>query len=506
MAAQKEIIIIGGGIAGLAAGCYAQMNGYRSQIFELHTLPGGLCTAWERKQYVFDGCIHYLFGSGPGQPFHRVWQELGALEGRRVMDHEELLRVRAADGRTLVAYADPDRLEAHMQALSPADGRLIHAFTDAVRTFCKFDMSLLQQEPRESWGPNEWRALGMKMLPFVPPMLRFGMNSAEEFAARFKDPFLRQAAAQMFSWPEIPMTAGLSLLASMANGNAGFPQGASLEFARAIERRYLALGGQIHYNAAVEKILVEDDAAVGVRLYNDEEYRADYVISAADGHNTLFEMLGGQYLTRQLKKFYDGSFPLHSQIQVSLGVNRDLSGEPHWTVHLLDQPVTIAAEERSLLGIKNYCFDPSLAPEGKSVVVVMLRIHYGYWQRIYGHRLYDSEQDQVADQVIEQLERFYPGIGGQVEMVDVATPLSYERYTGNWQGSSCGWLLTKRTMPLMILGMRKTLPGLKNFWMAGQWVEPGGSVPVVAMSGRLAVQSICRQDGKVFQTQIVGEA
>ena len=71
---------------------------------------------------------------------------------------------------------------------------------------------------------------------------------------------------------------------------------------------------------------------------------------------------------------------------------------------------------------------------------------------------------------------------------------------------AAGWLLTKRTMPLMILGMRKTLPGLKNFWMAGQWVEPGGSVPVVAMSGRLAVQSICRQDGKAFQTQTVGEA
>ena len=63
---EKSIIIIGGGIAGLAAGCYAQMNGYRTQIFELHFLPGGLCTAWERGPYVFDGCIHYLFGSGPG--------------------------------------------------------------------------------------------------------------------------------------------------------------------------------------------------------------------------------------------------------------------------------------------------------------------------------------------------------------------------------------------------------------------------------------------------------
>jgi phytoene dehydrogenase-like protein len=62
----KTIAIIGAGIAGLAAGCYAQMNGYDSEIYEMHTLPGGLCTAWERKEYVLDGCIHYLFGTGPG--------------------------------------------------------------------------------------------------------------------------------------------------------------------------------------------------------------------------------------------------------------------------------------------------------------------------------------------------------------------------------------------------------------------------------------------------------
>jgi phytoene dehydrogenase-like protein len=47
--------------------------------------------------------------------------------------------------------------------------------------------------------------------------------------------------------------------------------------------------------------------------------------------------------------------------------------------------------------------------------------------------------------------------------VDVATPLSYERYTGNWYGSSCGWLLTKQTLPLLIKG----LPKLGNFYMIG---------------------------------------
>ncbi len=165
------------------------------------------------------------------------------------------------------------------------------------------------------------------------------------------------------------------------------------------------------------------------------------------------------------------------------------------------QPL-IAGLPRRELGLKHYCFDPSLAPAGKSAVEVMLESPYSYWQRIYGRKLYDTEQLQVADQVIELIERIYPGLRGEIEVVDVATPLSYERYTGNWQGATCGFLLTKETMRLMLLGVDKKLPGLDNFYMAGQWVEPGGMVPISAMSGRQAIQLICHDDGKPFETSI----
>jgi phytoene dehydrogenase-like protein len=350
----------------------------------------------------------------------------------------------------------------------------------------------------------DWGRLGLKMLPYVLPLARWATLSAQELASRFQDPFLRRAVAQMFTWPEIPVMAGLSLLAYLHNGNAGVPVGASLEFARAIERRYLALGGQIHYQAQVEKILTEDTPdgrgkrAVGVRLYDDSIHRADYVISAADGRGTIFDLLDGEFVDRGLKRLYDGHLPMHSQVQVSLGVKRDLSTEPHWVIHLLDEPITLAGEDRYEIGVKNYCFDPSLAPAGRSVLIAMLTTHYYYWQRIYGRRLYDTEQTQVSDILIGFLEKLYPGIRAGIEVVDEATPLSYERYTGNWQGSSCGWLLTKQTMPLMIRGVRKTLPGLRNFYLAGQWVEPGGSLPLSAMSGRNAIQMICHQDGRPF--------
>jgi phytoene dehydrogenase-like protein len=136
------IIIIGAGISGLAAGCYAQMNGYRSQIFEMHDQPGGLCTAWHRQGFTFDGCIHYLFGSGPGQPFHWLWEELGVVPEQKFFHHDELLRVSGPQGKTLIVYSDPDRLEQHLKELSPVDRHLISKFCAGIRTFTHFDLSL----------------------------------------------------------------------------------------------------------------------------------------------------------------------------------------------------------------------------------------------------------------------------------------------------------------------------------------------------------------------------
>ena len=75
--APKSIIIIGAGLAGLSTGCYAQMNGYRSHIFEHHTVPGGVAACWKRKGYLIDGGIHFLMSHKPGQPIYDLYRELG---------------------------------------------------------------------------------------------------------------------------------------------------------------------------------------------------------------------------------------------------------------------------------------------------------------------------------------------------------------------------------------------------------------------------------------------
>ena len=108
---------------------------------------------------------------------------------------------------------------------------------------------------------------------------------------------------------------------------------------------------------------------------------------------------------------------------------------------------------------------------------------------------YKEEKQRVAEKVIDLLEQRFPGISSDVEMIDVATPLTFEQYTSNWKGSIIGWDVTTETAFKLI---PKALPGLQNFWMAGQWVEPGGGVPMVALSGRNVIQLIAKKDRKSF--------
>jgi phytoene dehydrogenase-like protein len=224
---------------------------------------------------------------------------------------------------------------------------------------------------------------------------------------------MRRAVPQMFTWDEAPVMMGMMLLAYMHAGNAGFPAGGSFKFAQALEKRFLDLGGEISYRSQVEKILVKDGKAVGVRLYNDEVHTADYVISAADGRSTIFDMLGGEFADRKIRRMYDGHLPTHQMVQVSLGVKRDLSKEPHWVTHLLDEPLLIAGQERSEIGVKHYCFDPSLAPAGKSVIEFMVRTNYAYWQHIYGRSLYDKRADPGLGHPARPGRALVPGPAGR---------------------------------------------------------------------------------------------
>lgn len=143
----KKIIIIGAGMAGLSAGIHARRNNFEVELFEMHDKPGGLCTAWERKGYTFDGCIHWLVGSRPGSQFNRLWQEVCAIEEMEIVDHDIFMSIEGDGDKVLHIYSDIELLEEHLLAFSPEDEAPIRAITEAAGIMSRLKFPL--EKPAE---------------------------------------------------------------------------------------------------------------------------------------------------------------------------------------------------------------------------------------------------------------------------------------------------------------------------------------------------------------------
>ena len=493
---EKKIIIIGGGIAGLCAGCYLRMNGYDTVIYELHSVPGGLCAAWKRKGYTFDACVHWLVGSSTGNNFYKLWDELIDMSSLEIVDQEEFLRVEDKEGNALRVFTDVNMLEEEMKRVAPEDKKLIEDFTGAIRKFTK--MPLPVDKAPELYNFFDGLGFFFKLMPYMGIFRKWSKLTNRNFADMCKNPLLRKAILSMFL-PDSSIVFIIFTLAWMHQRQAGYPVGGSLNFARLIERKYIELGGEIRYNSRVKRIIVENDKARGIMLDSGESFNADFVISAADGHYTIYNMLEGKYVDEKIAGYYENMKIFPSLVYVSLGISRTFENEPQQIIFPVEKPILIdesKSHEDMVIRIFNY--DPTLAQKGKTCLTTMFETqNYEYWTdlRENDRKKYKEEKDRIAKEVIDALEKRFGNIKSHVEVYDVATPATFIRYTNNWKGSFEGWL---PTADMFTSRMKRELPGLKNFYMIGQWVEPGGGLPTALRSGRNAAQVICRRDKKKF--------
>jgi phytoene dehydrogenase-like protein len=260
---------------------------------------------------------------------------------------------------------------------------------------------------------------------------------------------------------------------------------------------YSSLGGEARLHATVDEILVEGDRARGVVLGDGTVLDADYVISTASTPETVLRLLGGRYGADELRlrlaswKLFD---PI---VLVSFGVASDLAGVP--ATLLLDgiEPLRVGQYTNTHLLVRIFNDDPLLAPSGHTVVQVMLNTDYDYWAT--RGSTYNAEKDALADQVQQRLEQELPALRGAVRLVDVATPLTFWGMARSWRGAYEGWMPSAHAT---FSHVQKRLPGLSRFYMAGQWVEPGGGVPLALMSGRQVVQLLCNDTARGFRSRV----
>ncbi|OQB20498.1 MAG: Dehydrosqualene desaturase [Firmicutes bacterium ADurb.Bin182] len=486
---MKKIIIIGAGVSGLAAGCYAAMNGFDTEIFEMGSAPGGVCASWRRGEYLFDHCLHWVLGSGKGNSMYPLFKELRITDSVEFYQSDRFRRIKCG-GKDVTVYTDIDLLEKELISHFPQESKRLRKMTAKVRFYTRF------RPPMDADFGNFGFAGILKMLPFMPSFLRLKSITVKKYIEQFRDPVLREVLFSMFPVPDMPALMVIMPLAYFHNHEGGYPMGGSLNFARAIADNFIRLGGNIRYREKVNRIIVDGGRAAGVETKNGEKHYADIVISACDARTVLYDMLEGKYMPRAWEEIFKKPCLWPPIVCVSLGVNRDLSGEAELQTFKPDNPVEVCGQKLERIYYSHYCHDRAFAPKGKSVIAMQFDTDYGYWKALSGDKkAYENEKRNVLNALVAALETQLPGVGEQIEASDVATPLTWERYTGNWMGSYEGWLpevrLFGRTLP-------RELQGLSNFYLTGQWVFPGGGVPMCLSMARRLIKQICVREGRDF--------
>lgn len=492
---DHRIVIVGAGIAGLSAAVYALKCGYNVEVLEMNDQAGGLAMSWRRGPYTFETCLHWLVGSRPDGDFHSHWQEICDIQKLTFVDPDVFVRIETEHGDWLTIYTDVDRLEFELLRHAPQDATVIRDLTHSIRTLAKFRLV----DPSEGLTHN-WLNM-LRDVPALPLVKRLMNISGSSYANRFSDPLLRA----FFTNGDIGKMSALAMILSLAwmsARNAGYCVGGSQALIRLIEEKIAALRGTIRFNARVERVLVEGDRAVGVRLASGETIAADWVISAADGHSTLFDLLDGRYIDEATRTRYEERDLFASYLQVSLGVALDLSGRPPMVTYLLDSPITVdPATDVDHVSFRFFHFDPTFAPPGRTAVTSLVATrNYQYWTELRSNDMaaYFEEKQRVAEAVIAVLEKRIPGVAESIEAMDVSTPASVIRHTGNWKGSMEGWLVEPGDA---FKPLPNTLPGLEQFMMIGQWAMPGGGLPSGPLTARAAIKKICEHDRVPFAVE-----
>lgn len=484
---DRHVLIVGGGLAGLSAGCYARAAGYRTTIVEHNLALGGVCAAWTRGPYTIDGCIHWLTG-GAFTPFYR---ELGIVPRVELRTLEHFATYRDVQtGSEIAVVRDLDALARQLEEIAPKDRAEIRRVVDASRRFAEVAPPA---EPQELASVGERLSGLMSLRRDLGSLVHFRKPVAKWAAENLESPVLRKLFSRLAPG-QGPALVVLMILGYLERGWLSRPVGGTASFRDALVATYERLGGDVRLHATVDEIVVENDHVLGVRLADGSMIDADVVISTSSTPETVLRLLGGLYGAQETSDRLARWKLFEPIVMTSFGVATPLEGVP--STLLVDgvPPVTIGGRESDHLSLRVFNDDRSVAPPGHTVVQATFATSYEWWAT-RGTR-YAAEKDAVAEAALAAIEPHVPGVTDAVRVVDVATPITFWTMARSWRGAYEGWIPSNESF---FGRVDKKLHDLEGFYMAGQWVEPGGGVPTAVLSGRQAVQLLCADDGRTFK-------
>lgn len=531
---QFDVIIIGGGVSGLTSAALFSRFGMSVCLLEMDARPGGYIAGFRRKNYRFDSAIHWLNQCGPGGLVTNAFQVIGN-DFPKAKQQKKIRRFKSDQMDYLVTANVDDFRKQLIQEFPEEEKGINRFFRDARRIGRSFENFTDVNRSMDTMNVLEKGLRGLKMLrfaiPFIPHIRYSGDSGVQKGLSKY---FKHEKLKNIFSSePDL-----LSCLIPIAWADIGDfqtpPPGGSQAYAEWLQHVILSYGNTIHFQARATSIHISDGIATGVSYHQkgvDHQVQGKFIVAACDVE-TLYEKIlpKGIATPKFLNKLKNAEL-YASAVTLSIALDcpaEDLgfgeeviyltksgltreeegNGDPHTSgIHIL------AASVR----------DKSLAPENGGTLTVFIPgfiEQYDYWKterdangNFVRGEAYKALKEEVANIILDRMERELDiKLRKHIEYLDIATPITHQRYTGNRGGTMMGARPGKENMQARIAHYQTPI---SNVYLSGHWAELGGGVPVAvrsAVNSTLLVLKKCNGpafkllanyiDGKIDQAAI----
>lgn len=516
MSAEFDVIVVGGGLAGLTAAAYSCRNGYRTLLIEKSHKTGGLVNTFWHQGYAFDAGIRAFENSGIVLPMLKSLGIQMDLVRNPVSIGIEDRWTRLGDRESLEKYADM------LTGIFPDNASDIAQIKEEIRKVMNY-MDVLYGIDNPLFMDNmQDREYLMKTL--LPWLFKYQINIRKagrlsepvtEYLKRFsKNQELIDMIVQHF-FKETPTFFALSYFGLYLDYM--YPKGGTGTLAQIVSDYVLRCGGQIMTDTRVTQV---DTGTRQVGVESGDTYSYKKLIWAAD-QKTLYSSMRGTFTPAMevQRKRADKGVGGDSILTLFMGVNLDNNYfEKSCGAHAFYTPVTKGlsslsdwtdaspAEERLYEWLGKYyerttyeiscpsLRDASLAPERKTGIIISTLMDYALVKHLSDQGGYDDFKEYSIRKILSTLEdTIFPGISEKIEFAICATPLSIEKETGNAHGAITGWAFSNAEMPAenrfrKIAG--SVVTPIKDVFQCGQWTFSPSGLPVSILTGKLAADAV----------------